>query len=116
MPSIGVSGRERWIDACSGRANSFSNLRIEFQLLHPSPFAVSGSGFQLPDFYSGATDQLGCFIEGFLLRRLHLVGVEDRRLAEAPQRLLQGLDAEIRRPSCSTAATPAPPGSPSPSS
>jgi len=25
----------------------------------------------MPDFYSGATDQLGRFIEGFLLRRLH---------------------------------------------
>ena len=24
----------------------------------------------MPDFYSGATDQLGCFTEGFLLRRL----------------------------------------------
>jgi hypothetical protein len=28
-------------------------------------------GFQLPDFYSGATDQLGCLTEGFLLRRLY---------------------------------------------
>lgn len=25
----------------------------------------------MPDFYSGATDQIGRFIEGFLLRRLH---------------------------------------------
>jgi hypothetical protein len=25
----------------------------------------------MPDFHSGATDQLGRFIEGFLLRRLH---------------------------------------------
>jgi len=26
----------------------------------------------VPDFYSGATDRLGCLTEGFLLRRLHL--------------------------------------------
>ncbi len=25
----------------------------------------------MPDFYSGATNHLGCFIEGFSLRRVH---------------------------------------------
>ena len=49
----------------SSDAGSTSN-----HLLHPSPFA---QGFQLPDFYSGATDQLGCFTEGFLPRRLQLM-------------------------------------------
>jgi hypothetical protein len=32
---------------------------------------VIWNGFQLPDFYSGATDRIGRFTEGFLLRRLH---------------------------------------------
>ncbi|MGA8157118.1 MAG: hypothetical protein WB822_13115, partial [Rhodoplanes sp.] len=36
----------------------------------PRPSPSQAQGFQLPDFYSGATDQLGCFTEGFLLRRL----------------------------------------------
>ncbi len=27
----------------------------------------------MPDFYSGATNHLGCFIEGFSLRRVQLV-------------------------------------------
>ncbi len=26
----------------------------------------------MPDFYSGATNHLGCFIEGFSLRRVHM--------------------------------------------
>ena len=29
----------------------------------------------MPEFYSGATDRLGCLTEGFCLRRLHLACV-----------------------------------------
>ena len=35
-------------------------------------FTAAAQGFQLPEFYSGATDRLGCFTEGFLLRRLEI--------------------------------------------
>jgi hypothetical protein len=47
------------------------DLKIKFHALHPSPRQKRQRLAQLPDFYSGATDQLGRFIEGFLLRRLH---------------------------------------------
>ena len=51
--------------------NRMSDLKIKFHALHPSPRQKRQRLAQLPDFYSGATDQLGRFIEGFLLRRLH---------------------------------------------
>ena len=35
-------------------------------------------GFQLPDFYSGATDRIGRFTEGFLLRRLHTLLIDQQ--------------------------------------
>jgi hypothetical protein len=44
------------------------DLRIKIHPLHPT----QAQGFQLPDFYSGATDRFGRFTEGFSLRRLHV--------------------------------------------
>jgi hypothetical protein len=38
-----------------------------------SAAAVAGSGLPAAGFFSGATDQLGRFTEGFLLRRLHSI-------------------------------------------
>ena len=49
------------------------DLRVKLHLLHPPPSADAAQGFQLPDFYSGATDRIGRFTEGFLLRRLQAV-------------------------------------------
>src|SRR5207253_9191390 len=46
------------------------DLRVKLHVLHPPPSADAAQGFQLPDFYSGATDRIGRFTEGFLLRRL----------------------------------------------
>src|SRR5712692_10399843 len=49
------------------------------------PSAERGTqGFQLPDFYSGATDRLACFTEGFCLRRLQKLseGSEERKWSE----------------------------------
>ena len=59
--------------------NRIPNLRIKLHLLHPPPSADAAKGFQLPDFYSGATDRIGRFTEGFLLRRLHLRHSRPRR-------------------------------------
>ena len=59
--------------------NRVPNLRVELHVLHPPPSADAAQGFQLPDFYSGATDRIGRFTEGFLLRRLHLAP-EDRSI------------------------------------
>ena len=57
--------------------NRISNLPIKLHVLHPPPSANAAQGFQLPDFYSGATDQLGRFTEGFSLRRLQPVPLAD---------------------------------------
>ena len=51
--------------------NRVSNLRLEIRVLHPALCPTQAQGLQLTEFYSGATDRLGCFTEGLLLRRLH---------------------------------------------
>src|SRR4029453_5786969 len=56
------------------------DLRVKLHVLHPPPSADAAQGFQLPDFYSGATDRIGRFTEGFLLRRLHWSCPTRRRL------------------------------------
>src|SRR5258705_1331479 len=38
--------------------NRISNLRVELHPLHPRPLPNAAQGFQLPEFYSGATDRL----------------------------------------------------------
>jgi hypothetical protein len=63
------------------------DLRVKLHVLHPPPSADAAQGFQLPDFYSGATDRIGRFTEGFLLRRLHCWVPGPRwALAAAPRR------------------------------
>ena len=53
---------------------------VRTMMVGPSPFLKSATSpvlrFELPDFYSGATDRIDRFTEGFLLRRLQ----EDRAL------------------------------------
>ena len=51
-------------------AQSAQPLNLNRISIIPRPSPSQAQGFQLPDFYSGATDQLGRFTEGFSLRRL----------------------------------------------
>ena len=50
--------------------NGVANLRVELTRFIPRPLPTPAPGFQLPEFYSGATDRIGRFTEGLLLRRL----------------------------------------------
>ena len=46
--------------------NRAPDPQIVVHVLHPQPpRRTRHKGFQLPDFYSGATDRLGHFTEGF---------------------------------------------------
>jgi len=49
---------------------------VRTMMVGPSPFLKSATSpvlrFELPDFYSGATDRIDRFTEGFLLRRLQI--------------------------------------------
>ena len=51
----------------------------------PRPRQKRQRAAQVPDFYSGATDRLGRFTEGFLLRRLHeVVGMSKQPESRRP--------------------------------